>query len=269
MNIPDEVRLVAHELFSLSPLPPHAERVEGDGYVLTVWATPDASFNTVMRLRLPEDGVNQAVEEARQLFRERDRARATWWVSSSATPENLVERLIALGMRPNDEPPAEPRARAMVMLEPPRAGPADVVARPARDFDEYRTGSEIVRAASGMRPLDAVGVERLRLSYEGHLAGRHTGFVAWVDGAAAAAGGVLFTAHAAGLGGAGTLPEFRGRGAYTALVRARWDAAVERGTPALVIQAGAMSLPILERLGFQSVGDIEILLDDFGRSRAS
>ena len=46
----------------------------------------------------------------------------------------------------------------------------------------------------------------------------------------------------------------RGRGAYRALVRARWDVAVERGTPALTVSAGAMSRPILERLGFVTVG---------------
>jgi len=37
----------------------------------------------------------------------------------------------------------------------------------------------------------------------------------------------------------------RGRGAYRALVAARWADAVERGTPALVTQAGAMSKPML------------------------
>jgi len=36
-------------------------------------------------------------------------------------------------------------------------------------------------------------------------------------------------------------------------VRARWDEAVRRGTPALAVGAGAMSRPILERLGFVQV----------------
>jgi hypothetical protein len=47
-------------------------------------------------------------------------------------------------------------------------------------------------------------------------------------------------------------------------VAARWADAVERGTPALVTQAGAMSKPILERLGFRQVAEITILLDEFG-----
>jgi hypothetical protein len=53
----------------------------------------------------------------------------------------------------------------------------------------------------------------------------------------------------------------RGRGIYRALVRARWDEAVRRGTPALVVQAGRMSKPILERLGFETVCEMHALVD--------
>ena len=45
------------------------------------------------------------------------------------------------------------------------------------------------------------------------------------------------------LAGATTLPDYRGRGAFRALVRARWEAAEERGTPALIVGAGKMSRP--------------------------
>jgi predicted acetyltransferase len=74
----------------------------------------------------------------------------------------------------------------------------------------------------------------------------------------------MFGPHAVSLFGGATLPEARGRGAYRALVAARWRDAVERGTPLLVTQAGRMSQPILERIGFRRVCEIRILLDDFG-----
>ena len=57
------------------------------------------------------------------------------------------------------------------------------------------------------------------------------------------------------------LPEARGRGAYRALVRARWEHAAERGTPLLVVQAGAMSGPVLTRLGFETHGELGLLVD--------
>lgn len=44
------------------------------------------------------------------------------------------------------------------------------------------------------------------------------------------------------------LPDARGRGAYRALVHARWADAVRSGTDALVTQASGMYKPILERL---------------------
>jgi len=52
------------------------------------------------------------------------------------------------------------------------------------------------------------------------------------------------------------------RGAYRALVRARWDDAVAAGTPVLVTQASGLSRPILERLGFRAVGPVVELIDE-------
>jgi predicted GNAT family acetyltransferase len=97
--------------------------------------------------------------------------------------------------------------------------------------------------------------------------GPESTFVALLDGEIVAMAVARFGNTAVHLGGGGTRPDQRGRGAYTALVRARWDAAVERGTPALTVAAGAMSRPILERLGFSIVGWGDCLLDDVGRAR--
>jgi GNAT superfamily N-acetyltransferase len=83
----------------------------------------------------------------------------------------------------------------------------------------------------------------------------------WFDGVLVASARASFTSRGAFLAGGSVLPAFRGRGAYRALVRARWDAAVERGTPALVTHAGKMSRPILERLGFEDVGELRVLVD--------
>ena len=70
-------------------------------------------------------------------------------------------------------------------------------------------------------------------------------YLAYVDGRAIARASASFGERAVSLFGGSTLPEARGRGAYRALVAARWEDAVARGTPALVTQAGPMSRPIL------------------------
>lgn len=54
----------------------------------------------------------------------------------------------------------------------------------------------------------------------------------------------------AGLWGGGTLPEWRGRGIYRAMVGYRARLAVARGYRYLQVDASPMSRPILERLGF-------------------
>ena len=89
-------------------------------------------------------------------------------------------------------------------------------------------------------------------------------FVAVVHGEVVGGASVIQGANAGFLSGGYTRSDMRGRGVYRALVHARWDAVVAAGTPALTVSAGRMSRPILERLGFQTVGWIDCLLDDFG-----
>jgi GNAT superfamily N-acetyltransferase len=53
----------------------------------------------------------------------------------------------------------------------------------------------------------------------------------------------------------------RGRGCYRALVRARWDEAVRRGTPAVTVTANDKSGPVLHKLGFEKVLELRRLED--------
>ena len=61
------------------------------------------------------------------------------------------------------------------------------------------------------------------------------------------------------LGGAATLPEARGQGAYTALVKRRLDDARADGREAAVIQADRnTSAPICAKLGFRELCSLEV-----------
>ncbi len=53
--------------------------------------------------------------------------------------------------------------------------------------------------------------------------------------------------------GGGTLPAYRGKGVYTALVAARVQEAIQRGRRFLTIDASPMSRPIVEKLGFVEI----------------
>jgi hypothetical protein len=86
-------------------------------------------------------------------------------------------------------------------------------------------------------------------------------FLAWLDGRPVGFGRAIFAPEAGILMGGSTLPSARGRGVYTSLVHARWEATVARGVPRLAVSAGHMSGPILERLGFAAIGRVVLLRD--------
>ncbi len=77
-------------------------------------------------------------------------------------------------------------------------------------------------------------------------------YVADVDGVAASVGWIRFDGQDmfASLWGGSTLHEQRGQGLYTDLLAVRAQEAIQRGIRFLTIDAGPMSQPIVERLGF-------------------
>jgi hypothetical protein len=250
------LREVAEYPNSFGPLTPSSERIETDRYTLCLGT--GSTWNTVQRQRFPLDEVDDVIAEVRAALRERGRTQTQWEVGSSA-PAGLVDALLARGIVRDKEP----YAVALVLThEPPPAGPG-LVARRIETFEEYAAGNAVQWAAFGT-PEEEIAEHRELLPklYRQRLGVMHG---VWLDGELACAGTAAPTEHGLLLYGGATLPHARGRGAYKALNRARWDEAVARGTPALITQGGSMSRPILERLGFERVGEVHMLMDKFGQ----
>jgi GNAT superfamily N-acetyltransferase len=112
-----------------------------------------------------------------------------------------------------------------------------------------------VELASGGFTEDGAARRRAEAqeSYARRRAGTGGEWLALLDGVVVAYAAAIAGPRGLLLAGGATLPEARGLGCYRALVRARWDFAVARGTPALVVHAQEMSRPILERCGFEPV----------------
>jgi GNAT superfamily N-acetyltransferase len=226
---------------------------------------PVPSFTTVSRLRLAPEDVPETIAEIRALAAEHRHKEIVWWVGSSATPADLVDRLRVHGLVPAERPGWEAHATTLVLTAEPPPGPEEIEARRVADFDEFRAAARITRTAFGSteedaRAWDAIAEERYAAENSGHAPRT---YLAFLDGAPVAAARAIFddSCPAVLMIGGGVLPEARGRGVYRTLVSARWDDAVGAGTPALCTQAGRMSRPILERLGFERVAEQEILLD--------
>ena len=152
----------------------------------------------------------------------------------------------------------------MVLTEPPADGSPNVTARRVESLAEYEVAIRIAHEAFDMPPASTEeALVRAPMDFEREGDAWAT-YVAFLDGRPVARATAAFTEHGALLFGGATLEEARGRGAYRALVRARWADAVAHGTPILVTHAGRMSRPILTALGFREVARIDILLDRFG-----
>ncbi len=217
------------------------------------------SWNVAQRLRLTRETIDSTLDEVHGLLRDRGRSACTWEVGNSATPPDLADQLRARGLV-NDR---DPYVAGMVLSDPPPTVSEDIEAREVRSFAEFKAAQGVAEEAFG----GGVGMdeEQLRARYDERLdTGGSKTFVALLGGKIVGSASSTYVDGAVTLNGGAVLPHARGRGAYRALVAARWADAVERGTPALVTQAGAMSKPILERLGFRQVAEITILLDEFG-----
>jgi hypothetical protein len=256
------IRELAENANAHQPLGPEDERVVESRFVIWLGAgMDDPHWTVVQRLRLESEGLEDVVSEIRALVRSRRRSSCTWEIADSATPPDLVERLLALGC----ERDREPVAIGMVLdHEPDWPSSGGVVARRVETLDEYRQAIRIGHDAFGM-PDDATEERLAHAADDFARIGADTAvYVAFVDGEPVASATAAFTPYGALLFGGATRVAARGRGAYRALVRARWQDAVARETPVLVTHAGAMSKPILTRLGFRAVSRIEILVDELG-----
>ena len=249
------LREIAEYPNSFMPLGPNDERIDTDRYTLCMGS--GLKWNTVQRQRFATDELDQVLEEVRSLLRERGRTTTQWEVGSSAEPDDLVDRLLARGLVHD----RDPYAVALVLTTAPPAPLPGLVARRVETFEEYAAANEVQWYAFESSEDDiAEARAKLEERWRETVATMHA---VWLDGEIVSAGTAAPTEHGLLLFGGASAAHARGRGAYRALLSARWDEAASLGTPALITQGGSMSRPILEGLGFERVGEIHMLLDNF------
>jgi len=225
----------------LEPAPGRSLRLT-DGYALS--ADFGHTWAQVERVRLRESELADAIADVDRFMHESGTEHASWWLTERSTPDEAA--FLAAGLRLNE---VDYLFASMVLTkEPPTVDGIEV--RPLATFEEYaearRLAIEAFAEPNRRDPTD----EQLRAEWEVQA---DPMFAAWLDGRMASVGRAIYTRVGAYLLGGSTAAWARGRGAYRAVVRARWDEAVRRGTPVLVVGAGPMSRPILERLGFEQV----------------
>lgn len=258
-DITHAIRAFAEEpdCFVAEPLPP-SRRIRTANFTLALSAS--RTLATVSGVRTSARDLDETIAEVHRLVREAGHARTAWSVGPSSRPEGLADRLVERGFVPATRPPLEPEATAMVLVQPPPPAPEGVEARRVRNLDEYLQTWRIALETFNFSEEDAAGWLEVapELWKQQDCVDRFT-YVALVDERPVGFAFALTGSCGLMLGGSGVLESARGRGAYRALLAARWTEAVGLGKPALVIQAGAMSRPILERCGFEALCRIDVL----------
>jgi len=222
---------------------PGIECIEREGWHQLI--TPALKFgglNGVYLAVLDESHVDSVIDATLARYQELG-IHFRWNVGPDSRPLDLGDRLQARGLRPV-------RVIGMASTHLADLGDSNVCVEKV-DATTLPEFNDLMSRGWGLR-------SQIFCDYNAHLLRTAPAFnpmfIARIDGQGVGAASYTAFPKSAYLIGAVVLPEFRGQGAYTALVRKRQEHAREAGIELATCHAMAnTSAPILERLGFSRV----------------
>jgi len=241
-------------------VPPDAEQIVTSEYQLIAYPAHYQHPTKVAWSKLTRPSA-EVIDEVLAQVRAWRRDRLYWWIRADTEPPTLEAALLERGAT---------LAETVEVLAFDLADGLPDVGLPALAATAVPQ-AELVRDERTLRASHLVSEdvwdehrEWTQASFAADLASVREALACWsdfqvivfVDGEPAATGGCGIVGDVARLWGAGTLPAFRGRGAYRQLLFTRISTAREHGaTLALVKGRVATSGPILRRAGFTPYGE--------------
>jgi ribosomal protein S18 acetylase RimI-like enzyme len=222
---------------------------EADAYVIRRVAPPGLGGSGVLWTTLEPGNADEVIAAQVRFFAARGE-QFEWKLYSYDQPPDLAARLASAGFLP-EEPESLMIAATAEVTEALRSAGLPPGVRLERVTDE--AGVDRLIAASER----AFG--RDKSDMRGELVAQLTEAPEMTDMVIAMAGdevvcsartGFVTGTDFAGLWGGGTVPQWRRRGIYRAMVQYRAELAAQRGYKYLTVDASDQSRPILERLGF-------------------
>jgi GNAT superfamily N-acetyltransferase len=228
---------------------PDSIRIEWDGPLMRLTGFGDRGFVGYRDLAgLEGDDLDELIARQVRFFADRGQG-FEWKLHGHDRPTDLPDRLGAAGFEPEE---VETVVIARVSDLPDVSAPPEGVA--VREVTDRSGMARIARLEEAVWGddhgwLDDLWEERVADSEGLRI------FVAEAGEVTVSAGWVRFPSGTefATLWGGATLPDWRGRGIYRALVARRAQIAAERGLRYVEVDASDDSRPILERLGFMPV----------------
>lgn len=238
-------------------IPPEAKQVKTSEYQLIAY--PEYFGEpTQVKWSATARPVGELIGEVAGQVRAWGRDRVYWWIQRDTEPADTEETLRARGavvaetveVLAFDLSKGEPDLGLGARAERPRA---ELVRDEATMRASYLISAEVWDEHPERSDADiADDVARAVAELD---EGSGVQVVAYLDGQPAATGGCTIAREVARLWGAGTRPQFRGRGAYRAVLARRIEVARRCGaTLALVKGRVETSGPILAKAGFVSYG---------------
>lgn len=211
---------------------------------------PGTSF--VSYSRLDPAQADAQIDEQLAYFKE-NHLPFSWAVFEHDTPPDLKERLAVRGMKVYD--PMDVMVLDLDDIPQSLLGPTADILPPGAELRTIHRLDQLIDVEGVLQKVwgSSFAWIQERLGSHLNIPGYLYVTAVYMDGQAASVGWVYFHPGNpfANLYGGATLPDYRGRGFYTALLAARAQEARRRGYRFLTIDAGPMSGPIVLKHGFQ------------------
>lgn len=223
--------------------------IEPDAGVLR-WIAPGTQTSCISWSALTDETADKVIAAQREYFAGRGTP-VEWKYYDYDQPADLPARLVAAGFQPDDEETVLVAETAAI--DPAVVLPPGVRLVPVTDEAGVAAMMAVHDLAFTEHPSPELG-KRLMAQFTDSRGLVHM-IVAMAGDEPVSAARIEFIpgTEFAGLWGGGTVPAWRGRGIFRALVAYRAGLAAERGYRYLQVDALPTSRPILQRLGFQAV----------------
>jgi GNAT superfamily N-acetyltransferase len=205
---------------------------------------PHGGFNDVAFSKLSDDEADGVIDATIAEYT-RLGLEFRWFVGPDSGPADLAERLARRGLVRHE---LSGMARQVDMFDAPPADRSIAV-----EHVDAISEPEFSRVTALGWKMDESSLGAYYRNVLRQPARGHHLFLVRLAGEPAGSASYVANADSAYLMGGVVLPAFRGRGLYRALVAERLRHATSRGISLATCQAGRMSAPILDRLGFETV----------------
>jgi hypothetical protein len=223
---------------------PDMRREALPGLVRYIRPAPGMSFISYSRLEAA--GLDTAIQTQAAHFNSQG-LRLTWKVLDHDSPPELKAHLLGNGFLPDD-----PGALMVLDLQ---QTPASLMAAIPSSVRHLHQREELEDVIAIEQQVWGGNFDWMRQRMGGHLEvpGYLSIYIATVDDQPACCGWTYYPPRSqfASLWGGSSVPQYRKRGLFTAILAARVQEAARRGRRYLIVEAGPESRPIVARHGFR------------------